>query len=210
MKRNNRCFWAVGTAIGFFFATLDADARQEPKPAPPGQPVAKAVSKAADSGKPGDALALPGLEVSVPKEWKREEVAAAPMAPQAVFRLPKADGDADDGMVRITHFPNMKGKDDINIERWLGQVTKADGKPHTKEEAKVVITDSDKVKLTVVDLTGNVKMTGWTEAKPNHRMIAAIVDHPQGPHYIVAGGGLKTMEKWAIAVDAFLKSAKVK
>ena len=179
-----------------------------------GQPAAK---PAAPQDKPaeakpasGQALTLPGVEFTVPKDWKRDEVPAGPMAPQAILRIPKAEGDAEDGIVRITHFREMKGKDDINIDRWLGQVTKADGKPHTKADAKITTSESGGIKLTVVDLTGGVKMTGWTEAKPNHRMIAAIVDHPQGPHYIVAAGGVKTMEKAATTIDSFLKGAKVK
>jgi hypothetical protein len=158
----------------------------------------------------GEMLTLPGIEFSVPKGWIRDQIPPSPMAPQAIFKLPKAEGDTEDGTIRITHFPTMKGKDDMNIERWIGQVTKPDGKPYTKEEAKITKTELGNVRLTVLDLSGNVKMTGWNEAKPNHRMIAAIVDHPQGPHYVAAGGGAKTMEKWAKEIDAFLKSAKAK
>jgi len=161
-------------------------------------------------GKGSESLSLPGIDFTVPKGWVQDQIPASPMAPQAIFKLPKADGDSEDASVRITYFPSMKGKDDMNIERWIGQVTKPDGKPFTKEEAKTAKSEMGNVRLTILDLTGNVKMTGWNEAKPNHRMIAAIVDHPEGPHYVVAGGPVKTMEKWAKDVDAFLKSAKAR
>ncbi|MBI1824832.1 MAG: hypothetical protein HY287_17235 [Planctomycetes bacterium] len=182
------------------------DAPKQEKPA--GDKPAAAAAPKAEGG--AESLALPGVEFSVPKGWVKDQIPASPMAPQAIFKLPKAEGEADDGTVRVTHFPSMKGKDDMNIERWIGQVTKPDGKPFTKEEAKVTKSESGNLRITVLDLTGNVKMTGWNEAKPNHRMIAVIVDHPQGPHYVVAGGGVKTMEKWVKDFDAFIKSARVK
>jgi len=64
------------------------------------------------------------------------------------------------------------------------------------------------VRITMVDLSGTVKLTMRDAAKPNQRMIAAIVDHPQGPHFVVSAGPGDSMEKWAVRIDAFLKSAK--
>ena len=39
-------------------------------------------------------------------------------------------------------------------------------------------------------------------------MIAAIVDHPQGPHFVKITGGVATMKRWEESIDAFLKSAQ--
>jgi hypothetical protein len=169
------------------------------EPAPPPSPAAA-----------GSSLALVGLKMTVPAAWVKEEVQPSPMGPVAVFKIPKANG-GDDGAVRITHYPNMKGKemDERNIDRWVGQVTKPDGSPMTRADAKVTTAEVGAVRLTIVDMTGAVKMTMRDAAKPNHRMIAAIVDHPKGPHFVVAGGPTASMEKWAKDIDAFLKSAKV-
>lgn len=154
-------------------------------------------------------LKLEGLKLTVPSGWQSQEVEKAPMAPVAVFKIPKGDG-ADDGMVRITHYPNMKGKDmdDRNIDRWVGQVTKPDGSPMTRADAKISTSEAGGVKITTVDITGSVKMTMRDSAKGGHRMIAAILDHPKGPHFVVTAGPTASMDKWAAQIETFLKSAK--
>ncbi len=158
----------------------------------------------------GGALKLTGVSFTIPGGWLEEKVEPSPMGPKAVFKIPKLDAKLDDGAVRITHFPNMKGKDkdEANIDRWVGQVTKPDGKPLTRSDAKITTTEIGKVRLTIVDLQGSVKMTMRDSAKPDHRMIAAIVDHPEGPHFVVTAGPAASMEKWAPQIEAFLKSAK--
>lgn len=167
------------------------------------QPVSKSVST-------GSQLHLTGLTMKIPDGWKAESVPAGPMSPKAVYRLSKAGHDAEDGMVRVTYFPGMKGKDDMNIERWLGQVTNDDGSTITRDDASISTTQSNQVRLTVVDVMGTIKITMRAMAKPNSRMIAAIVDHPQGPHFVVAAGGVATMQKWETDLMKFLHSAAVK
>ena len=162
---------------------------QTPQPAPPAKPVepAKPVAppaKPVETPKPsaapakGTPLKLTGLTMTVPEGWVEEKGEASPMGPKAIYRIPKLDAAGEDGMVRITHFPNMKGKDkdDMNIDRWLGQVNKPDGQPLTRSDAKITTTEAGPVRLTVVDMSGSAKMTMRDTAKPNQRMIAAIVD----------------------------------
>ena len=155
-------------------------------------------------------LSLTGLTMEVPRGWKFEPVSAGPMSPRAVFRLPKAENDEKDGMVRVTYFPGMKGKDELNINRWLNQVTKPDGSSISRDEANISVTEKNLVRLTVVDMVGTVKVTMRASARPNSRMIAAILDHPQGPHFVVAAGGVNTMKKWESDLHKFLQSAAVK
>jgi hypothetical protein len=181
--------------------------RTEKKDEPPASPNEKkpAEKSTAASG----SLSLTGVKFSVPPGWVKEEVKPSPMGPVAVYKIPKANG-GDEGTVRITHYPNMKGKemDDRNIDRWLGQVTKPDGSPMTRADAKITTSQVGPVRLTTVDMSGSVKMTMGDAAKPNYRMIATIVDHPQGPHFVVTGGPATSMEKWAAQIEGFLKSAK--
>lgn len=153
---------------------------------------------------------LAGIAMSVPKEWKTEAVTPGPMSPKAVYRLPKQGSDEEDGMVRVTHFPGMKGKDEMNIDRWLGQVVKNDDSTITREDATITRSQNNGVKLTVVDVKGTVRVTMRSAAKPNSRMIAAIIDHPQGPHFVVIVGGLETMSRWEDSIHAYLQSATVK
>jgi hypothetical protein len=154
-------------------------------------------------------LNLPGITFTIPEGWTPETVDAGPLAPQAAFKAPPADGDSAGPSIRITHYPSMKGMNEANIQRWLAQVTKADGTPFSPTEVTPTVLELGKVKLTIVDLTGTVATGMGTSAaaQADHRMIAAIVDHPQGPHFVKAVGPVKSMEKWKASVDAFLKSA---
>jgi len=182
---------------------------QTPQPTVPAKPAETPKPVAAPTK--GTTLILTGLTLTVPQGWVEEKVEPTPMGPKAVFKIPTLDPKLDDGAVRITHYPSMKGKDkdDMNIDRWLGQISKPDGQPFTRSDAKITTTEVGPVRLTVVDMSGSVKMTMRDTAKPNQRMIAAIVDHPQGPHFVVTAGPATSMEKWAAQIDAFLKSAKV-
>lgn len=167
------------------------------------------------AGKKGSAkkLLLTGLTMTPPAAWVRKSVSAGPLAPKAAFSLPPVEGDPHKCTVRITHYPNMKGMpgiDDMNINRWLRQVTKADGSPHTRDQAKIEVSEFGHVRLTILDLSGTVSagMGPAASKLPDHRMIAAILDHPRGPHFVKVVGGLPTMKKWRDAILTFLKSAK--
>jgi len=186
----------------------------KPEKAPPTTPpdhpsAASAAAENTGAAIDGSSLKLAGITLTLPQGWISEPVAAAPMAPVAVLRIPKSSPNGEDGTVRITYFPNMKGMDESNIERWVGQVTKADGQPATRADAKIKVEEVGAVRLTIVDLTGTVKLAMRDTPKPDARMIAAIVDHPKGPHFVIAAGDSKSMETWADQVLAFLKSAKV-
>ena len=184
-------------------AAADPHANMAKPPAGAGGDAPKAQADVA-----GSSLTLVGITMTIPEGWIHEPTPSGPMAAAAVFKLPKAEGDADDGMVRVTHFPNMKGMDDSNLQRWLGQVSKADGTPNTMADAKLTTADVGPIKLKTLDVSGNVKATMRAEPMPNGRMLAVIVDHPEGPHFVVATGGTATVKKWETSVDAFLKSAK--
>jgi hypothetical protein len=155
----------------------------------------------------GGTVELTGLTMTAPASWQRENVQPSPMGPVAVFKI-KAD--AGECEVRITHYESMKGKDDMNINRWLGMVVMADGQPYTREKAQIKSDTVGDVKLTVVDLPGtvNASMGGPEAAIPDGRMIAAIIDHSRGPHYVRVYGPAKSMTAIEADVQAFLKSAK--
>ena len=156
-------------------------------------------------------LELDGLSFTVPKGWMRQpQDKRGPMSPKAVYTIPGVKAEDAAGTVRVTHFPAMKGKSDLNIQRWLGQVTKADGRPSTRKDATITLTEIGKVHLTIVDLSGSVRITMRQTPKPDHRLIACIVDHPRGPHFVVVAGGETQMKRWQDEIYAFLKSAKVR
>jgi hypothetical protein len=154
-------------------------------------------------------VVLDGLKLTAPAGWLRDPIQPGPRAAQAAFVLPKSDGESADGTIRITHYPKMKGMDEANIKRWIGQVQRSDGAPSTRDDAKISVSETGKLKRTVVELAGSVRATMRAKPVANARMIAVILDHAKGPHFIVVAGGVKTIEKWEASVRAFLDSATV-
>src|SRR5262245_30795189 len=69
-------------------------------------------ASAATSGKSETRSAV-GLKITVPSSW-RDAGPQTTMNPSVKFVLPKADGDAEDGMVRI--FRGAMGPKDANIQ----------------------------------------------------------------------------------------------
>lgn len=188
-------------------AWLQQPPASDPSPAPPTKPPAKSGSTEGA----GSTLRLVGIEFKVPPDWVADAIAPGPMAPKAAYKLAKSGADAQDGTLRITHYPEMKGKDEANITRWLSQVRRPDGKPATREDAKITVAQLGAIQLTLFDISGTVSSTmdGSGTGTPNQRLINAILDHPKGPHFVRAAGGSTTMEKWAPAIETFIKGAVI-
>lgn len=214
---NNKYRLMVITTVGLLSAGL-ACSKQSGTPtaqpdSPPPTPTSRNEASPSPAGAPqravdgGHALKLDGLTLTVPEGWQRGEIAPGPFAAVAVFELTKTGADEDNAQVRITHFPGMKGKDDLNIQRWLGQVVRDDGSSYSADDAKVNVREDGNVRIKMIDLQGSVKATMRATPRPNSRMIAAIVDHPKGPHFVVATGGVATMKKWEATIRLFLDSA---
>lgn len=153
---------------------------------------------------------LDGITLTVPEGWIAEALDVNQQMPQlaakAVFRLPPADGAEESAYVRVTQFREMKGKDQINLERWYGQFKQPDGR-ETRDVAKVENYDLGEVRVLLADISGTTTVGG--EAKPDQRMLSAIVDHSRGPHFVKVLGPEKTVAQWRDSVIAYLKSAKV-
>ncbi len=192
---------------------------QDPKPtaapkkpdAPPEVPSATPSTTAPKpSGSPAGTFQHEGIKLQIPSIWTAEPAPQGPLAAVASYKLPKVEGDPEDGSFRISHYPNMKGKDDPNIDRWIGQVRKPDGQPLTRSDARIERFEIGPVRVILVDVSGTVSvgMMGG-EAKPDFRTINAILDHPYGPHFIRASGPAKTMKQWESAIESLVRSAVV-
>lgn len=214
MMSRSRCWFASVALACVVFLAPGCEKPAEPEAATPLSPEkAKLIpssSKPVPAPTQDGAVVLSGISMTVPDGWLAEAIMPGPFAPQAAFRLPKVEGDAVDCTVRVSHYPGMKGMDDQNIARWVGEMWHADGTRFTRDEVTIVTTEMGHVRLKVVDMSGTMR-AGVGRAgggQRSFRMIAAIVDHPKGPHFVKVTGGAASMEKWAGEVDAFLKSAR--
>lgn len=195
-------------------ATSPAPAPTTPTPAaaPPATKPAPVDTTTKTAPASGKELVIQGLAIAIPADWVVEPFQPNPMAGTvASYRLAKAEGDSEDAILKFSHFPAMKGKDGDNITRWLGQVL-VDGKPVTKEAANFKVEEKGNVRLTTMDATGAIStsMVGGGTPTAGQRMISAIIDHPQGPHFIKVTGGEKTIAKWRDSIFAMISSATAK
>ncbi|MBI4716452.1 MAG: hypothetical protein HY763_01485 [Planctomycetes bacterium] len=129
----------------------------------------------------------------------------------AAYRLPKVEGDTADGSVRVTFFPDMKGKDEMNIDRWLAQVKRPNGQPCGREDARTTVkTVNNNIRVVIVDINGTLstQMMGGGGELPNQKMIAAIINDPAGPHFVKATGPHASITKWSESIYAFIESAR--
>ncbi|GJM24959.1 MAG: hypothetical protein DHS20C16_13740 [Phycisphaerae bacterium] len=171
-----------------------------------GMPKAKAGNKKIEKAVEGSA----GLKLTAPEGWQATEPPAASNSgfrvagPLAVFTLEKVEGDKEDGIVRLTHFPGMRNIPvQAQLNRWFDQVSQPDGSS-TKDKAKVDTWEKDGVKISVADMTGTMMPGSGTV-----RMIAAVIEHPNGPHFVKAIGPVDTIEHWRESIMEYLKSSKI-
>lgn len=203
-------------------ASKPADAAAEPsakpEPAPADAPAKPAPSATAEKPAPAPSgtaaagtFAHEGIAFDVPAGWTSEPVGPGAMGVAASYQLPKAEGDEEGASVRISHYPNMKGMDEMNINRWVGQMKKPDGSSCTREDATITTEDLGSIRLTIVDLSGSLAgMMGSGPTRANQRMIAVIVDHANGPHFVRVAGDAATVAKSHDAIQSFVRGVRAK
>ena len=156
-------------------------------------------------------VATASLKFDAPAGW----VSKTPSSSMRVaeFTLPKLASDPEDGTVTVYYFGNQGGSVQANIDRWVGQLAQPDGRA-SKDVAKTTTLESKSgLKITLLDVSGTyvAEVTpGSTEHfnKPGFRQLAAVVDTPNGPHFVKVVGPAATVKKWEAEVTSFLKSLR--
>jgi hypothetical protein len=126
-----------------------------------------------------------GLRFTVPTVWPRVPAASDMRAAQ--FRIPHAAGEAEDAELVLFFFgKGQGGSAEQNVDRWIGQFSRPDGKP-AKDAAVVTIRTVNGLKQTAVDVAGTytpAPMGGaGGAAKPGWRLLAAAVEGEGGPWF---------------------------
>ncbi len=132
-------------------------------------------------------LADEKLLLPVPGNWKVVKPRSRIIHHE--FSIAAAEGDDTAG--RMTIMPSGGGVE-ANIARWVGQFKTSDGKPLGDDAKKIEEKQIGKLKIHLVDLTGDFQDSlrgpfGPKVNRPGYRMLAAIIPlsvHPQGK-----GGG---------------------
>lgn len=166
-----------------------------------------AAPQAATSAGQGD------LRFKAPEGWVSERPTSSMRASQ--YQLPAADGDPEAASLVVYYFgPGQGGSVDANLERWIGQMQSADGRP-SKDTSKTETTSVNGMKTTMLDVTGtyaggDMGGGGAGQSKPNFRMRAAVIETPKGAYFVKLVGPVKTVARWDQAFLDFVKSAEFK
>ena len=145
-----------------------------------------------------------GLRFVVPKSWTRVPATSEMRAAQ--YRVPRAEGDAEDAELVLFFFgPGQGGGVQQNLDRWYGQFEQTDGRP-SKDAAKVTTRKLGALGVTTVDLSGTYRPTpmmgGAGAPKPGYRMLAAVVEGEHGPWFFRLTGPQATVGRAKSEFDA--------
>ena len=149
------------------------------------------------------------LHYKVPDGW----VAGQPTSKMRVaqFKLPKAEGDNEDGELVLYYFgANQGGTAEANIDRWISQIQQADGSS-SKDKAKTESLTVNGLKITTVDVSGRYTAemapgSGKFYDNTNYRLRAAVIEAPKGNYFLKLVGPAKTVGRWEQSFTDFVKS----
>jgi hypothetical protein len=139
-----------------------------------------------------------GAELSfrVPEAWVREEPANRLRRFQ--FRVPDKQKEHADAEFVVFHFGPSGSRIQENIDRWAAQVRGSEARPQTLE---------GRLRATWVDLSGTYVGDGRDEPLDEARMLAAVLEHPEGYWYFKLVGPAATVGDWKDEFLALLKEA---
>ena len=133
----------------------------------------------------------------------------------AQYKLPKADGDTEDGSLVLYYFgQGQGGATQANIDRWISQIHQADGSD-SKDKAKSESLTVNGLKVTMVDVSGTYSAemspgSGDFASKPNYRLRAAVIETAKGSYFAKLTGPEKTISHWDQAFRDYINSFQFK
>ncbi|MBL8684928.1 MAG: hypothetical protein JNK05_37475 [Myxococcales bacterium] len=158
----------------------------------------------------GDAVTQ--LEWDDPPGWRREQP-ASPMR-RAQYKVTKVGADAADAEVTVITFGGGQGgSNEANIQRWLGQLEQPDGRQTSDVAQRRSLTVAG-MNVLVVEAPGRIRggsmMPGMAAAPAfdRGRLLAAIVETPNGPWFFKLTGGDETVTSARSAFETMLRSIR--
>jgi len=153
------------------------------------------------------------LRVKMPDGWVSESPSSKMRVAQ--YKLPKAEGDAEDASLVVYYFgPAQGGSVEANIDRWISQMEQPGSGP-SKEKAKRQTLTVNGLKVTTVDVAGTytAEMSPGSAThyhKPSFRLRGAVVETPRGFYFAKLIGPEKTVDHWKEAFNDYVKSFEFK
>src|SRR6185295_4436937 len=148
---------------------------------PPRSPAAQSASSSA----PPPQSAAGEVKYKVPAGWTVEKSTSEMRLAQ--YKLPKAEGDAEDALLILYYFgQGQGGTPEANIERWVNQVKQPDGSA-SKDKAKTETMIVNGLQVSTVDVLGNYSGGMSQDSVPKDsksifRLRGAIIETPKGSY----------------------------
>ena len=148
------------------------------------------------------------VSIEAPAAWTRVQPKSG--MGETEFAIPSEGKAADGGPLPPGRMTVMGagGSVEANIERWYGQFSQPDG-GSTKDKSSTKTLKVAGRDVTLVDIAGTYKDSpggpfagGKAIDRPEYRMLAAIVEGPDGSYFLKFYGPAATVEKHA---DGFRK-----
>lgn len=162
-----------------------------------------AFASAADKG---TTVELGGMKSATPADWK-EETPTSTMR-MAQFKLPKADGDKEDGELALFAFPGGSGTVEQNLKRQEAKF-EITGKPDVSEikigEAKGTYQD---IKGTFLKKFPPFAPDAKITKMDSYRQLYVVFEAGGKQYYMTLLGPAKTVEKHKAGFDEWLKNFK--
>jgi hypothetical protein len=177
----------------------------------PQGPHAMGAPAAASAPAPGQTTAdgkrvLGAIAVAAPQGWQ-EAPTTSPMR-RAQWKIDGADGPAE----LVVYYFGQSGAGTVekNLERWYGQFEQPDGRP-SKDVAQTAEKTVADMKVTRVEVGGRYVAevqpgAGQRHDVANARLLAAIVEAPDGAYYFKMVGPDATVKAAAAGFDSMLGS----
>lgn len=153
------------------------------------------------------------LRFKMPDGWLSESPSSKMRVAQ--YKLPKAEGDAEDASLVVYYFgPAQGGSVDANIDRWISQMEQPNS-GSSKEKAKTQTITVNGLKVTTVDVAGTytAEMSPGSPThynKPSFRLRGAVIETPRGYYFAKLIGPEKTVGHWKDAFNDYVKSFEFK
>jgi hypothetical protein len=162
-------------------------------PAEPTHAIAPASPPGTDNHPAPSAASAGEIVWTDPAGWQK--VPSASAMRKATYKIPAAPKDPEDAEVAVFYFRGEGGSTEANIQRWIGQFP--DAKPSDAKRTQRTVSGMNQ---TIVEVEGTYAggMPGAAPsagtAKPQYKLIGAVVETPAGPYFFKLTGPRKTVD----------------
>lgn len=152
------------------------------------------------------------LKFDAPEAWVAQPV-SRPFR-KAQYTVPRSGDDTTDGQMIVFYFGKGEGGGvQANLDRWRGMFTTPDGSPVADDAVKVDSFEVNGLKATTLVVSGRYAdaMMSPEHAQPSgntYRMLAAVVETPDGPWFFKTIGPDATLSAHREAFDKMIRSVE--